>query len=411
MHPKAAGRAVALAAAVLLAGPTQAAPPALTDLPIGDPARAQAEAPLALDAVTDTATDELITPAQLASRLQDTQLLFLGEEHTNLEFHRVQLRVIQALHDAGRQVLIGLEMYPYTRQAQLDRWTQGGLSETQFLQQSGWYENWSHHWGYYRDIFRYAQANKLGMYGINVPRDVVRTVRAKGWETLDPQARAHMPPVIDTSSDEHRAMFKASFSEDDALHLTSLNDEQREGMYRAQVTWDGAMGWNAAKSLTEHGGRNAIMVVLIGAGHVMYGLGAERQLKNQFKGQIRSLIPVPLRDENDKPVKSVRASYANFLWGVPPTDGPGLPVLGVSLAGKMGKRPTAVIEVDKHSAADRAGVKTGDVIVALDGAKIASTADLQEKTADYQWGDTAALTIERAGETLQLTVALRRLGR
>ena len=405
--------ATSVAALFLYAAATLAvaAPPSLSELPIGDPARAQKQAPVRLDAVTDTATGELIAPGELARRLADTQLLFIGEEHTNLEFHRVQLRVIQVLHDAGREVMIGLEMYPYTQTKELQRWTAGKLKEAEFVSKSGWYETWSHHWGHYRDIFNYAQANKIAMYGVNAPRDVVKTVRAKGWEALDTEARKHMPPVLDITSDEHRRMFQASFSADDALHLTSLTEEQREGMYRAQVTWDGAMGWNAAKALIDHGGPKAIMVVLIGAGHVMYGLGAERQLRSSFKGHISSLIPVPVRDEDDKPVEAVRASYANFLWGVPATDGPGLPVLGVSLVGKMGKDPTKVIEIDKRSPADQAGIKLGDVLLSLDGVKLASGTDLQRKTADYLWGDTAQLSLRRGDEALTLTVPFRRPGR
>ena len=41
-----------------------------------------------------------------------------------------------------------------------------------------------------------------------------------------------------------------------------------EGMFRAQCTWDAAMGWNAVLAMKKHGGDKAIMVVLIGAGHV-----------------------------------------------------------------------------------------------------------------------------------------------
>jgi hypothetical protein len=44
------------------------------------------------------------------SRLADTGLLFIGENHSNQEFHAVQLHTIKALHEAGREVLIGLEM-------------------------------------------------------------------------------------------------------------------------------------------------------------------------------------------------------------------------------------------------------------------------------------------------------------
>lgn len=380
------------------------------DLPIGDPARAQRQAPVRLDAVTDTAGGELISPAELAARLANTRILFIGEEHTNLEFHRVQLRVIDALVKSGRDVMIGLEMFPYTQRAVLEQWTRGKLDEKAFVDKSGWYETWSHHWGHYRDIFLYAQKHRLRMYGINAPREVVRTVRAKGFDALDPESRQHMPPALDVTSDEHRQMFRASFSADDLLHMTSLNDEQREGMYRAQVTWDGAMGWNAMKSLQEQGGPKSIMVVLIGAGHVTYGLGAERQIRPHFKGEIRSLVPVPVRDADGKPIASVRASYANFIWGVPAAVGPGLPVLGVSLAGRMGSAPTKVIDLDKDSPAGQAGVRIGDILLSLDGAPIDSTAALQKKTADYEWGDIAQLRVRRGTEELTLALPFRRAG-
>lgn len=407
------GRALMRAAALLAAlgmAATGARAENMLDLPIGDAERAQRQAQIKLDAITDTANNELIGPAELARRLADTRILFIGEEHTNDEFHRVQLRVLEALVAAGREVLIGLEMFPWTDQAVLDEWVAGRLDERSFVDRSRWYETWSHHWGHYRDIFLYAQRQRLRMYGINAPREVVRTVRARGFEALDPAARERMPPALDLSSDEHRRMFRASFSADDLLHMTSLNDEQREAMYRAQATWDAAMGWNAMRSLERHGGPNAIMVVLIGAGHVTYGLGAERQIRAHFKGRIGSLVPVPVRDAACGAINNVRASYADYVWGVPASDGPGLPVLGVSLAGSMGASPTRVIDVDRRSPAALAGVRVGDVLLALDGTPLPSGAALQRKTADYQWGDEARLHIRRGDEELTLVVPFRRAG-
>ncbi len=408
-HTRSNWRAAACAAALLLCATATQAEGTL-DLPIGDPARAQRQAPLALDAVTDTATGELIGPSELARRLADTRILFIGEEHTNDEFHRVQLRVLEALVASGREVLVGLEMFPWTQQAVLDDWIAGRLDEPTFVERSQWYETWSHHWGHYRDIFLYAQRQKLRMYGINAPRDVVRTVRAKGFDALDAAARERMPPSLDLTSDEHRRMFTASFSADDALHLTSLNAEQREGMYRAQVTWDGAMGWNAKRALQQHGGPKAIMVVLIGAGHVTYGLGSERQIRPHFRERITSLVPVAVRDADNAPVASVRASYANFIWGVPRADGPGLPVLGVSLSGRIGPNPTQVIAVDKASPAAAAGVRVGDVLLAIDGRPIDSMAALQRQTAGYRWGDEARLRVRRDNAETDLIVPFRRAG-
>jgi uncharacterized iron-regulated protein len=133
---------------------------AVLHMAIGDPARKDREVPLVLDGITDTASGEIITPAEMVKRLQDTGLLFLGETHTNLDFHKVQLRVIRELHASGREVLIGLEMFPYTQQASLDNWNKNFYTEAGFVELAGWHEYWGYNWGYYRDIFLFARDEK-----------------------------------------------------------------------------------------------------------------------------------------------------------------------------------------------------------------------------------------------------------
>lgn len=396
-----------IAAGWLIASLSASAGENILDLPIGDTNRAGREIEVTLDGVVDTRAGELITPAQFAQRLAGTRVLFIGEEHTTPEFHDVELAAIKALHDAGREVLVGLEMYPYDQQQPLDQWIDGKLTEIGFVDLSGWYVYWSHHWGYYRDIFNYAREQGLRMYGVNMPRAAVNLVREKGFDALDAETRKHLPPKIDLTNAEHRRLFRAYFSDDDALH-SRMSDAALDSLYRAQVTWDASMGWNAAQALEQHGGKNAIIVILIGAGHVAYNLGGVRQLEANYAGEVRSLIPVAVRNADGKPVGPVRASYADFIWGVPGRDGPGLPVLGVSLAGRIGKEPSKVIQVDKDGSAAQAGVKVGDVIVRLGTTPIASTTDLQRTTGDYAWGDGAALEIRRDGKPLTLDLVFRR---
>jgi uncharacterized iron-regulated protein len=378
-------------------------------LAVGDPARKGRPAQVRLDGITDTARGELVSTAELARRLADVRVLFIGEEHTNGEFHRVQLRVIEALHAAGRRVILGLEMFPWTTTTPLERWSRGELTEAQFLDEAKWYETWSHHWNGYRDIFLFARQQRLRLVGINAPRDVVRNVRAKGLESLDSATRARMPPRIDLSSDEHRALVRAYFDPEDPLH-SKMSPEQAEGLYQAQVTWDAAMGWNAGQALSTPADPKEIVVVLIGAGHVAYGLGAERQLAPHFRGRIASLIPVTVRDEEGRPVPTVDAAYANFLWGVPWTAQPTEPELGVSLMGRIGKEPGQVIQVDAGSTADQAGIRVGDVLRELDGTRIDGTTALQRKVGDYRWGDAARLVIERDGKPQVLEIVFRRKG-
>ena len=175
------------------------------NLPIGDPARSGREVALTLDGITDAARGDVITPPELAARLDGVKLVFVGESHTDTEFHRVQLRVIQELHRRGRQVLVGLEMYPATAEQQwLDRWSADKtLTEEAFLSESHWYKNWGYHWNYYRDIFVFARENGIRMFGVNVPRDVVQTARTKGLDGA--HARAAGAPARARRHRERRA--------------------------------------------------------------------------------------------------------------------------------------------------------------------------------------------------------------
>jgi uncharacterized iron-regulated protein len=378
-------------------------------LALGDPARRNRKAPVRLDGITDTRAGEIIAAGELARRLADVRVLFIGEEHTNGEFHRVQLRVIEALHAAGRKVIVALEMFPWTTTAPLERWSRGELSEAQFLDEAAWYESWSHHWNGYREIFGFARDHHLRMVGINAPREVVRSVRAKGLDSLDAETRKRMPPKIDIGSADHRALVASYFSADDPLH-SKMSPEQAEGLYQAQVTWDAAMGWNAGQALSTPPDPKEIVVVLIGSGHVAYGLGAERQLAPHFQGRIASLIPVTVREADGTPVPTVSAGYANFLWGVPWTAQPTDPVLGVSLMGRLGKEPGQIIQIDEGSTAEQAGLKVGDILRELDGTKIDGTTALQRKTGGYRWGDGARLLIERDGKAQTLDIVFRRRG-
>ncbi|MGI9341457.1 MAG: ChaN family lipoprotein [Gammaproteobacteria bacterium] len=378
---------------------------AVLHMAIGDPERRDREVELVLDGITATATGDVIAPDRLVEELADVGLLFLGETHTNSGFHEVQLRVIRALHAAGREVLIGLEMFPYTQQASLDGWVDGHFTERGFVEQAGWYTYWGYRWEYYRDIFNFARDNGLRMHAINSPRDVVKAVRKKGFKNLTEEEAAHIPREVKPATEDQKRMYKGFFDEDDALHVS---DKMLDGMLRAHTTWDATMGWNALQALVEHGGEDAIMVVLIGLGHVSYGLGAERQVAPYYDGGIASLIPLEVLDDEGEPVATVRASFANFLWGLPQEAHTVYPTLGVSLMGKIGDQPTKLIQVSKDSLAERAGLEVGDVLLAIDGRAIDSGETLRREFAPYRWGDVLIARIERDGEVREVVIPVRR---
>jgi uncharacterized iron-regulated protein len=381
-------------------------------LAIGDPARKDREAPVVLDGITGTRTGEILTPAELPKRLAGARLVLVGESHTDIDYHHAELRVLQELARAGRPVLVGLEMYPYPEQRFLDGWVDGRLTEEAFLQTSRWYENWGYNWLYYRDIFLFARDHKLRMVALNAPRDIVTAVRKKGFKNLTPEEAAHIPTGIDTSSPEHRILFKSYFEGGgDPLH-SGMTDAQWDAMIAAQSTWDATMAFQAVKALQEQGGQDTVMVVLVGSGHVVYGLGIQYQAQYQaarhFQGKIATVVPVNVRDGEGHDVRTVQASYADFVWGVPAQTDPLYPSLGLSTSPVEGERALKVILVSEKTPAAKAGAQVGDVIVALDGTAVPDKETLNRLVAAKRWGDEAVLTVKRGGESKTLRVILRR---
>lgn len=375
-------------------------------LAIGDPARRGREARVVLDAITDTAKGELLTPAELPARLAGVRLLLVGESHTDMDSHRVQRRVLEELQAAGRKVAIGLEMFPASAQSGLDAWNGGGISEEKFLETSRWYQHWGYNWGYYRDIFLFAREKGIPLFAVNAPRDVISAVRRKGVEALSAEERQELPSSIDVESPEHLRLFKASFG-DEGFH-SSMTEEQWKGLFAAQCAWDAAMAWNAVKALEKVGDDKAIFVLLAGSGHGQYGLGIQRQAARSFKEKMATLLPVAVADEKGKPVKTVQASYADFLWGVPTEGEAFYPSLGISTRVLEGEKRLEVIHVEKNSPGEKAGLAISDVLLALDGAVLSDRETFNRLLAAKRWGDSARFSVMRKGQAVDVPVLFRR---
>lgn len=397
-----------LLAVVLLWSPAAGAQDVL-EIPVGDPARRDKTVALLLDGIIDTHDGSVLDPDGLAARLEGVDILFVGESHTSIDFHRAQARVIEALLDAGREVQIGLEMFPVTEQHSLDRWIDERPSEEEFVVASRWYEHWGYHWNYYRDIFVLAQQRGARMYALNAPRAIVSAVRTKGIDNLDPEEAAYLPPSIDTDNEDHLRLFKSYFGDDDAMH-SGMTDEAWRAMFAAQCTWDATMGYNAVKARAT-AGDNAIMVVLIGSGHVSYGLGIERQANDFFDGRTASLIPVPVHDGDGRPIRTVQASYADYIWGIPGEPAPLYPSLGISTtAARDGGEGLSVLFAQEGTPGADAGLESGDRLLAIDGQPVSDKESYNRLMAGKRWGDVVRLQFMRGDDVRVVEIPLRRDG-
>jgi hypothetical protein len=216
-----------------------------------------------------------------------------------------------------------------------------------------------------------------------------------------------VPSEIDTDNDEHLRLFKAFFAGEGQFHM-EMSDEQWLGMFNAQCAWDATMGHNAVRALRSVDDPKAIMVVLVGQGHVAYGLGIQRQAAQWFDGGMAAVIPIPVVDEEGDPVAAVQSSFAEFIWGLPQESDPMYPSLGIATTKLEDSERRKVVYVGEDSVAARAGFELGDVMLGMDGIELPDREAANRHLADLRWGDSARFKVKRGDEVLELTAEFRR---
>jgi hypothetical protein len=211
-------------------------------------------------------------------------------------------------------------------------------------------------------------------------------------------------------NEEHYALFKSYFDENQDFHA-SMTEEQWRGMFAAQCTWDATFAHNALKVLEEHPEPQAVLVVLVGSGHITYDLGIQRQMASWAEVPTATVIPIPIvLEEEEGTIAEVQASYADFIWGLPPATDPIYPSLGLSTrsAGDDEARRT-VIFIAEGSVAEAAGFQMGDVLLEVDGQPIPDRAAFSELMAGMRWGDRAVIKVKRADAEVEVGVEFRRV--
>jgi uncharacterized iron-regulated protein len=273
-------------------------------LPIGDPRR-QYLLTVRPDEIVDTHRRRAVSLAEMTRLLEPATFILIGELHDNALHHQFQAQVIEALVQAGRSVIVGMEMFDRTKQPALNLWTLNRLREAEFIEQSEWRTQWGFDFALYRPIFEVVYRHRLRLVGLNVPRTLVRQTARGGWQSI-PEAERLGIPDPDLSIEAHRKLFYALLG---GGHPTGQQGD--DNFYAAQVVWDTGMADTALRYLerTVPSPRLAF-VILAGNGHVMYDVGISLRLRMRTSLSTRVIVPLP---PSGQPMQ-VRAALGDFVW-------------------------------------------------------------------------------------------------
>ncbi len=231
--------------------------------------------------------------------IQNSRVIYVGEAHTSMESHRVQLEVIQALFNKFPNLTVGMEMFDHSYQVVLDQWSDGILEEKKFLQKVHWYANWRFDFALYRDILNFIKENRLRLVGLNVPNYIPPRIREGGVESLREAEKTHLPPQMDLSIAAHRDYVQTVFEK----HKHHFRGEvEFDNFYAAQVVWEEAMAAAIAENL-----KDDVMVVLAGNGHIQFKYGIPDRAFKLTGQAFTTIYTAAVGDE-------VEPDIADYIW-------------------------------------------------------------------------------------------------
>lgn len=103
---------------------------------------------------------------ELMERILASRWVLMGDFHALQQSQKAALRILKAL-PAKTKIVLALECVDAKNQAALDKYVQGKGGEREFLKNIQWQERWGFPWEHYKPLFRWAQQNKVKIYGLN----------------------------------------------------------------------------------------------------------------------------------------------------------------------------------------------------------------------------------------------------
>jgi uncharacterized iron-regulated protein len=246
----------------------------------------------------------------LLARMSRQSVVLVGETHDVGAHHDWQVDTLRALHALHPRMVIGLEMLPRSAQPVLDAWVRGEISEQALFERTDWKRVWGMPPEIYAGIFRFARDKQVPLRALNIDRKVVREVSRRGLAAVPPASREGVgdPAAAQTG---YRAWLQQVWSD----HMPAAQPGSDAAFVRfmeGQLLWDRAMAEALARAVRDEPG--ALVVGLMGSGHVIHGYGVEHQLRDLGVADVGSLLPWDV----DGDCADLVAGVADAVFGILP---------------------------------------------------------------------------------------------
>ena len=236
----------------------------------------------------------LLTLDAVLDKIAEKQVIFIGEIHGTPGIHLLQSEVMKRLEQSGKEVVVALEAFPFTRQEILNKWIEGSLSKYDF--QRAYEAVWSIPFRYYERIFDYAREQQIPLLAINAEDMMIRDVSRKGPVAVSEDFLGKVGYTDCQTDVEYSALVNKT---PHASEFPFFCDAER--------LRDSVMAATVAQAIK---GRNKTVIVLAGVAHAVKP-AVPRLLKNHGEMTCTVLLPAEVRYLIGK---TPGRNIADFIW-------------------------------------------------------------------------------------------------
>jgi uncharacterized iron-regulated protein len=265
----------------------------------------------------DTNTRQALSRAELADKLRDVDVVFIGEIHGHNGAHLLQSRLQVALHRQRPRQILSMEQFTVDHQKIIDRYLGNTIGEAALIDEA---DAWANYRASYRPLVEFARYNRLPVIAANAPANIVRCVGQQGpgyLDQLDGGDRQWLPDEPFYGTAAYKEKFLAAMGT--GVHGDEAQ-EASERRYRAQLLRDNTMA-TAIHRAHQSNPRHQI-IHLSGRFHIENRLGTVAALAHRAPDLSMRIITPVLTENPGRPEPQGdhydRGDVLYFLRSLPP---------------------------------------------------------------------------------------------
>ena len=247
--------------------------------------------------IYSTSKGKEVTLKEIASDMNNYDVLFFGEEHNDSVTHFLQVKMLEELHALyGASTVLSMEMFDRDVQSVMNEYLNNLIREKHFTKDARAWSNYRD----YKPMVEFAKSNKLQVICANSPTRYTNLSGRKGQKALAdlPAATRNFfaPVPYDTASGPYYEKLMSlshgpapapgadSAAKTIPIPVMSMGNFN---MILAQSLWDATMAYSIAEHLKKN--KDVKVMHVNGRFHSDEGFGAVTQLK-KYRPKVRTLV-------------------------------------------------------------------------------------------------------------------------